>query len=464
MEAESRTKRIDLPQDAKALDEMQLEYISMLSGVIFPRLPSQSDASALSKVSNVPSQNMPPAHDPKLRHQLSAVQLLGRFSHPEAVAVLGKLLLADSTPTGIGMIERLWKAEDDVAQQWLRDTALLTLLQSNCLPSRKVDELLREVYSFSRNFWPWQRKRVIDELPLLFRYKKQRIFYNAFLKPASLLMLALALVIVFIQVSVFQLGTLGDISTRNDSVFAAALLALGATGLVLDLLHRATTLTVLGVFAAGGSPLGYYGGKVTTNVKKKRWAVLMVTVIVILAIACWSILSGQFAEARSTDWYALVIATVVLAGTPLLLQRASMYARDVELFEHFAQTPTIRWNHLLAKTSGKNTFLNILVIVLALPFILLGRILKPSRKKFTSLVTFVTYTLMPVFVAAGIRAWDLPLDNLIFYVIYLLYLFALPFFQVLVARYRPRVTTWIRRKWRLWSYELRVRFSRFRYG
>ena len=86
-----------------------------------------------------PPPAMDPAHDPVLRRRTEAVELLGRFDDPKAVAVLDDLLLRG---------RRHWAAPTG---QWLHDTALLTLLQSPRLPRKDVDRTLRRAYSFLRH-------------------------------------------------------------------------------------------------------------------------------------------------------------------------------------------------------------------------------------------------------------------------------------------------------------------------
>ena len=109
-------------------------------------------------------------HHTGLRQRTSAVEMLGRFPDAEAVTLLAELLLRRDRARALP--RPLW--------QWLRDTALLTLLRSTRLPRPDVDQTLGRLYSITRHPWPWQWPAVYDDLALLAHYRKQGVFFRAF--------------------------------------------------------------------------------------------------------------------------------------------------------------------------------------------------------------------------------------------------------------------------------------------
>lgn len=109
-------------------------------------------------------------HDPQVRRRSEAIELLGQFSERDAANNLRAVLLRGEkeidTPPGV--------------RHWLRDTALLTLLRPNKLPSGAVEAALWDEYAYLRHPWPWQWPAVYADLPLLRHYGRLRVFFLSF--------------------------------------------------------------------------------------------------------------------------------------------------------------------------------------------------------------------------------------------------------------------------------------------
>lgn len=248
-------------------------------------------------------------HHTGLRHRTSAVEMVGRFPDAAAVALLAELLLRRERARTLP--RPLW--------QWLRDTALLTLLRSPRLPRPAVDATLGHLYSITRHLWPWQWPAVYDDLALLIHYNKQGIFFRAFwLWP----LLA---------------GSIPTGMLINQFVAQAyvepnllrTLFVVVGTGLEIYLVHQA----LIAVLAGARGPLlevpgaGHNHGKAALA---GVLALLLTTVIVGL------IVSGSFtvsSEAGPLGSIGLWLAAVIL---PLLLLPLFILAHDLERTVRYA--------------------------------------------------------------------------------------------------------------------------------
>ncbi|HYP38953.1 MAG TPA: hypothetical protein VEX13_01205 [Chloroflexia bacterium] len=164
-EAELRVRASMPAQGPESPDEVGLVRklaIERLCDVIYGRLAGKEASNA----AGAPLRKL--EHDPGLLRRTEAVELLGRFSEPEAATALANIVVRGEKtipgPTGA----------------WLRDSALLSLVSSKRLRTRDVNRGVRRIYKITRHlrFWTWSR--VYDDLPLLARYHKLPVFFLAF--------------------------------------------------------------------------------------------------------------------------------------------------------------------------------------------------------------------------------------------------------------------------------------------
>ena len=244
------------------------------------------------------------AHDPALLRRSEAVTLLGRFSDPEAAAVLEELLLHGEArlPAPAG--------------RWLRDTALLTLLRSSRLPAAAVDAALTHAYSFLRQPWPWQWSAVYDDLPLLARYGRLGVFFRAFwLWP--LLLLA-------VPAGLLARQLIDPTPLVPGFAWLDVFITLGA-GLEIYLVHQVVVALLCGrgALLALPHPVGPRG-KVAAGV------LLALIVLALLVLSAGVVLSGCFqVSVNGVSSCALTLQGVALA-LPLALLPLFLLAHDLE--------------------------------------------------------------------------------------------------------------------------------------
>lgn len=258
-----------------------------------------------------------PEHDPALRRRTEAVEMVGRFPDPEAVTILADLL------------ERGETAIPAPAGRWLRDTALLVLLRSSRLPARLVQAVLLRHYSIRRYPFPWQWSAVYDDLPLLARYEKLGIFFRAFwlwpLLIGAIPALALAWQLLF------------PVSLGRGDLLRSLLITLG-TGLEIYLVHQVLIALLAG---RGGPPVRVPGG---VPDRTKGW--IGAALAVLLGAIVGLITSGSFQFSRdgiSLGALGLLAAVLLL---PLLLLPTFLLAHDLEGAVRYAPPGThrrLRW-------------------------------------------------------------------------------------------------------------------------
>ncbi len=281
---------------------------------------------------------LPPEHDPALRRRTEAVELLGRFPDTAAVDVLGALLLTGerALPPPIG--------------PWLRDTALLTLLQSPRLPRRRVDDVLRDAYDITRHLWPWQWSAVYDELPLLARYGRLGVFVRAFwLWP---LLLGAVPTLVLLGQLLFRPAQ----GLRFD--WLRDLIVTLGSALELLLVHQVVCALLAGQY---GPPLRLPGRVGATG---QAWAGLGLAVLVLgLLGAIVALLFTDSFQRSPLGAAALLGAVLVL---PWVLLPMFMLAHDLEVAVRYARRRALWRTRLAAVLLRRLTDASYVFLLLAL--------------------------------------------------------------------------------------------------
>ena len=235
-------------------------------------------------------------HDPVLRQRATAVELLGQFPDPEAVAVLGELVLRGE------------RAIPAPAGRWLRDTALLTLLRSHRLPPALVDQALGRVYSYALHPFPWQWSAVYDDLPLLQRYGKMGVFFRAFwLWPLLVLGGLPTLGAIWQIIADTSVGAVGG--GFDWSVLRDLIIVLG-TGLEIYLVHQVVIALLAGLY---GPPLRL-PNRATPRWKAVVGAGLALLVLVMLLVMLVVVVTSAFTvqvEGVSTGQIVLRLAVLI---------------------------------------------------------------------------------------------------------------------------------------------------------
>jgi hypothetical protein len=313
-----------------------------------------------------------PEHDPALRRRTEAVEMVGRFPDPEAVAILAYLVERGEAeiPYPVG--------------RWLRDTALLVLLRSTRLPAREVQAVLLRHYSILSTPVPWQWSAVYDDLPLLARYGKLGIFFRAFwLWP--LLIGAIPTLALIWQLLVPQ-------SLGSDQILRSLVITIG-TALEIYLLHQVVVALLAGW---RGPPLRVPGG-VSVGLKGVAAAVLTILAGGLLVVVLGLIISGRFQVSEGGVAAGALGLLVPVVGLPLLLVPLFILAHDLETAARYAPRGSSRGLRVWAVLVRRITDVTYLFSLLALAGAMFGL----SKQFGPALLLFLLYLFAVPFLVVG---------------------------------------------------------------
>jgi hypothetical protein len=313
-----------------------------------------------------------PEHDPALRRRTEAVEMVGRFPDPEAVAILADLVERGDAeiPYPVG--------------RWLRDTALLVLLRSTRLPAREVERVLLRHYSILHTPFPWQWSAVYDDLPLLARYGKLGIFFRAFwlwpLLIGAVPTLALIWQLLFPQ------------SLGSGELLRSLVITVG-TALEIYLLHQVVVALLAGW---RGPPLRVPGG-VSVRLKGVAAAVLTILAGGLLVVVLGLIASGQFQVSEGGVAAGALGLLVPVVGLPLLLVPLFILAHDLETAARYAPRGSSRGLRVWAVLVRRITDVTYLFSLLALAGAMFGL----SKQFGPALLLFLLYLFAVPFLVVG---------------------------------------------------------------